>query len=322
MPIELTLSNEGPLNFLPGLPANYNGPILQGGVSLSAKVNTASVVLQELNGAEYSIRFWIGKFLKNIIGSRQILNRGLNSYFLLKGGLRKDVAALGKLHVRQDQYACFFSDPVLCKAQFEKDTEYKVLDIFYSPRLLQELLPFFPELNAVIGSTGPGLLSEKTCWMLPSMKEITNQLLNCPYNEATRQFYFDLKVRELLYQVLENSLKRNPTQHQYTPWEIARIHQARNIIESHISSKPPTIRSLSKQVALNEFKLKAGFRKFFNSGIFSWAMEKKMQHARQLLLTTDKPIKEIASLVGYKRTGNFITAFRKRFGMTPGSLRR
>jgi len=41
-----------------------------------------------------------------------------------------------------------------------------------------------------------------------------------------------------------------------------------------------------------------------------------------LLQTTNKPIKEICTLVGYPRTTNFITAFRKRFGVTPGSFRR
>jgi AraC-like DNA-binding protein len=41
-----------------------------------------------------------------------------------------------------------------------------------------------------------------------------------------------------------------------------------------------------------------------------------------LLLTTNKPIKDICSSVGYPRITNFITAFRRRFGVTPGSLRR
>jgi AraC-like DNA-binding protein len=34
------------------------------------------------------------------------------------------------------------------------------------------------------------------------------------------------------------------------------------------------------------------------------------------------PIKQICVLTGYARMTNFITAFRKKFGYTPGSLRR
>jgi AraC-like DNA-binding protein len=154
------------------------------------------------------------------------------------------------------------------------------------------------------------------------MKEIMNQLLETPYDDATRQFYFDLKVRELLYQMLQNAYKRKPTELSYTPWEVAKIHNARTILESYISQKPPTIKSLAKQVALNEFKLKAGFRQYFNVSIFEWLMEQKMQYAKYLLLNSNRPVKDICVMVGYPFTTNFITAFRKRFAMTPGSLRR
>ena len=240
---------------------------------------------------------------------------------MLKNSIRKEVNHVEKIHIREGQYSCFQTDQTTCKIRFEKNIEYTAINLFYSPKLLQELLPFFPELKDVL-SSGSIMISAKACWTLPSMKEIINQLLNCPYDVTTRQFYFDLKVRELLYQMLENTYKRDHKKYVFRPWEVSRIHQARTILESHIAKKPPSIRSLSKQVALNEFKLKTGFRQYFNTGIFEWLMEEKMQHAKTLLLTTNKPIKDVCSLVGYPRTTNFITAFRRRFGMTPGSLRR
>lgn len=323
MAIELTLSDGGGLlEFQPGLPADYNGPILRGAIGLSAKTNTGQIIIQELAGDQYSIRFSIARFFKKITATGNIKKQGLYSYFMLKNGLRKEFDSIGKIHLRQDQYSCFFTDPTVCKAKFEKNIEYRAIDLFYTAKLLEELLPFFPELKDVLTASSSVMLPEKKCWTLPSMQEITNQLLNCPYDQATRQFYFDLKVRELLYQMLENAYKKKTGVQSFTPWETARIHDARSILEKYISKKPPTIRSLSKQVALNEFKLKTGFRQYFNAGIFEWLMEEKMQHAKHLLLTTNKPIKDICSLVGYPRTTNFITAFRRRFGMTPGSIRR
>jgi AraC-like DNA-binding protein len=322
MNIELTLSNGGPLEFQPGLPADYSGPILRGAVALSATSNDGHVTIQELAGELYSIRLTVGRFFKRISASGNILTQGLYSYFMMKNEVRKEIASIGKLHLRQDQYTCFFTEPTACKARFEKNKEFRSLDIFYSPQLLEELLPFFPELKNVL-TTPPGLiLPGKTWWALPTMKEITNQVLDCPFDDATTQFYFDLKVRELLYQILQNAFKRKPTELSYTPWEVAKIHDARTILESYIPKKPPTIKSLAKQVALNEFKLKAGFRQYFNVSIFEWLMEQKMQYAKHLLLNTNKPVKDICVLVGYPRTTNFITAFRRRFGMTPGSLRR
>ncbi|MBS4063349.1 MAG: helix-turn-helix transcriptional regulator [Chitinophagaceae bacterium] len=320
--MELTLSNGNPLKFEPGLPSDYSGPILCGASSFQAKSNLAELVIQELHGEYYTIRFLIGKFLKKINARGWIHSNGLYSYFMLKNGTRKRINTIGNLHIRQDQYACFFTESSDCSAVFEKTNEFRALDVFYSPKLLEELLPYFPELKNVMLSSSGIILPGKPCWSLPSMKEIINQILNCPYDEATRQFYFDLKVRELLYQLLETTFKKNPSQQYFTPFEIARIHEARDILESYISKKPPSLRTLSRKVALNEYKLKTGFKQYFNTSIFDWLIDRKMQYAKHLILTTNRPIKDICAMVGYPRTTNFITAFRRRFGMTPGSLRR
>ena len=321
MAIELTLAHDERLDLQYGLPPDYRGPILRGGINFSTKTNLAELVLQEIPGENYSIRFVSGKILKRISARGWVHTLGLYCYFMLKNGIRKRFDSIGKLHLRQDQYACFFTEPTNCSAVFDKNDEFRALDFFYSPKLLEELFPIFPELKSLLELPGT-ILAGKARWALPSMKEITNQILNCPYDEATRQFYFDLKVRELLFQILENTYKKKVNEKIFTPWETARIHEARTILETYISKKPPSIKSLSKQVALNEFKLKNGFRQFFNTGIFEWLWERRMQHARHLILTTNTPIKEISATVGYPLTTSFITAFRRRFGVTPGALRR
>lgn len=321
MKMECILLNGEFWNLHSGFSPNYRDIILKGAVVRSTKSDSAELTVQELSGEHYSIRYSIGRFFKKIKAEGTIKIAGLYSCFMLKHGLRKEVSGIGKLHIRQDQYTSFFTEQTSCVATFESDAEYRAIDIFYSPSLLEELIPFFPELKAVLDSSTV-VLPGKVRWCLPSMKEIINQVLNCPYDEATRQFYIDLKVRELLYQMLETAFKRNDKEYYFTPWEIKRIHDARSILETYISKKPPLIRALSKQVALNEFKLKTGFKQHFNSGIFEWLIEQKMQEAKKLLLTTNKPIKEIASMVGYPLSTSFITAFRRRFGMTPRSLRR
>lgn len=322
MAIELTLSTGGgPLEFTKGLPIDYNGPLLRGAIAISAKTNDGQITVQELTGDDYSIRFSVVKFLKRITATGNISVPGLYSYFMLKNGIRKEFKSIGKLHLRQDQYCCLFTEPTTCKARFEKNIEYRTLDIFYSPQLIEELVPYFPELRQVMNESPVAVLSEKKCWMLPSMSQITTEILNCSYDETTCRFYYDLKIRELLYQMLENVYKRKATDHNYTPWEVAKIHDAKKIMEGYISKKPPSFRALTRQVALNGLKLKKGFRQFFNMGMFEWLAEQKMQYARELVLTTNKPIKKIAELVGYTRSTNFITAFRKRFGVTPRSLR-
>jgi len=308
--------------FAKGLPVGYKGPVLVGAVCCFTQSNLSEIVLQELQGEGYSIRLVIGKFLRRVHAKGWIHKEGLYSNLMFKNSTRKKLLNLGETHLREGQYSCFYTQPSDCSSFVEEDKEFRMLDLFYSPVLLEELVPFFPELRSVIG-THPGILiTQKPFWLPITIKEIANQLFNCPYDESTRQFYFDLKIRELLYHMLENVFKQNMNELSFTPWEINRIHEAKRILLEHIASKPPSIRRLSKLVALNEYKLKKGFQKYFNTSIGQWMQEQKLHYSRELILNTNRPIKEICGLVGYPLTTNFITAFRKRFGVTPGDLRR
>ena len=320
--IEIILSNDSILEFQPGLPTDYKGPLLRGATAIYGGTNLAEIVLQQLTGVNYFIRLSAGKFLDRIFARGWTEQYGLYSNFMLKNEARIEMSTMGRFHLRKDQYICCLTKENSCSLQFGKHEDFRSLEFFYSPKLLQELVPFFPELEYLLQESPQTILNGKTGWSVPSIHEITSQILDCPYDETTRQFYYDLKVRELLFQLLEISFKRSVKSYYFTPFEISRIHEARSILEKSIGKKPPTIKSLSKQVALNEFKLKSGFRKYFHSGIFEWLLRQKMQQAKQLILNTNKPIKEIASMVGYPRTTNFITAFRKQFGITPGALRR
>ncbi len=48
----------------------------------------------------------------------------------------------------------------------------------------------------------------------------------------------------------------------------------------------------------------------------------RMRRALELLRESDKSVKEIASLLGYAQPPNFVRAFKRTFGESPGGLRR
>lgn len=322
MIFDLLPDGDEPLQFTPGLPIGYKGPLLAGAVCNYSKNRFSELILQELHGEEYSIGLIAGKFLKRLYSKGRIHTKGLYSLLMFKDGVRKKTRHLGATHIREGQYSCFYTKPGDLGIHFDEGKELCMLNLFYSPRLLEDLVPYFPELRSVIENGTGTFITQKPHWLSTAIKEITNQLLCCPYDETTRQFYIGLKVRELLYQMLEDTYKQDAARLSFTPWEISRIHEVPAILRKHITSKPPSIRELSKLVALNEYKLKTGFRQFFNSSIGKWIQEEKLQESRKWLVETNKPIKEISRLVGYPLTTNFITAFRKRFGVTPGDLRR
>ena len=139
--------------------------------------------------------------------------------------------------------------------------------------------------------------------------------------ENLRRFYFENKIKEFLFLILAQSSKKLPVQEKFPRHEVDAVHHARSIVLDDIE-KHLTIPDISKKVGLNEFKLKLVFKQVFGIGVFETLIQARMQKARSLILETDKPIKEVACLTGYERITGFISAFRKHFGYTPGSLRR
>lgn len=317
-----TFEDISELNSIPGIPKGYSGPVLPGANQFQLRTNYLELFIQELKREEYSIRLVIGNVLQKILASKWMQKEGLYVNFMLQNGVRKHIESIGKLHTRPGFHSLFYTTPTNCSAVFDSTDELKLLGIYYSPELLGELKPYFPDFDKAIKKKTATFQINQTIWTIPSLTKAINELIECPYSEQSKQYFFDLKVREILFQLLELTCRQTNKQYYYTSFEVGKIHKVKSILENSIDQKPPTIKSLAKQVALNEFKLKTGFRQLFHSSLFQFITDQKMHVAHHLLLNSDKPIKEIAGLVGYPLTTNFITAFRKKFGYTPGALRR
>lgn len=63
------------------------------------------------------------------------------------------------------------------------------------------------------------------------------------------------------------------------------------------------------------------FQALSGLSVMAYAREQRLQRARRLLTKSEKAIKVIAHEVGYRHDSDFVTAFRKRFGVTPRNYR-
>ena len=163
----------------------------------------------------------------------------------------------------------------------------------------------------------------QTRQMLSATKKVVQQVLNCPYQGVTKRLYLESKTIELiaysLHQVSESQkqpLQRPPLK----PAEAERIRWAEKILLDNLSN-PPSLAALAKQVELNEYKLKVGFRQLLGTTAFGCLREHRMQQARQLLMTRPLSVVEVARTVGYASETSFSAAFKERFGMSPSIYR-
>jgi AraC-like DNA-binding protein len=145
--------------------------------------------------------------------------------------------------------------------------------------------------------------------------------MKCPYDEGLRKQYFENKVNDYLFEILIKTFSEKPASVKISAEENEAVFNARDLIKADLT-KHLSIKEISRIVRLNEFKLKNGFKEKFRAGIFEYLLQERMATARQLIIETNKPMKEIASLTGFNQITNFITAFKKYFGHTPGELRR
>lgn len=106
----------------------------------------------------------------------------------------------------------------------------------------------------------------------------------------------------------------------YSSFERKALLEAKEILSDNYSS-PPTIPELAKMVALNEHKLKTGFRKTYGKSIYEYVRSLRMRNASHLLENIDLSISEIAGMVGYVNTSHFASAFRNEYGLNPSDFR-
>ena len=151
--------------------------------------------------------------------------------------------------------------------------------------------------------------------------KLANELFNSPFTNELHNIYLQSKVLEIIYNQFKEFEKCfckkefNCEKIKLSNEDIQALYQARDIIL--LTHDFPDLSTLARKVAINEFKLKFGFKKLFNTTPGNMILEHKMIHAKQLLESTEYSVSEVAFYVGYKYQQSFSNAFFQFFGVRP-----
>jgi len=206
---------------------------------------------------------------------------------------------------------------------FKKDFQTKSLNIILKKSFLEKHLLDKKEGEKIINN-----LQNKYCNVLLKDTKtnvqtsiIAKQIYSSQFTGSLEKVFLHSKVLELLYLELDSITKKtniskiNPKV-KFSPYDIEAIHEAKKILLNNMQN-PPSIIELSKQVKLNEFKLKIGFKKFFETTPYKLLHEYRMQKAKTLLETGDFNVTEVSNIIGYKYIHSFSKVFAKKFGVLP-----
>ncbi|PZO35598.1 MAG: AraC family transcriptional regulator [Shackletoniella antarctica] len=199
------------------------------------------------------------------------------------------------------------------------DQDYLAVDIHLDPTLLTALIESH---SAMLSKTLQNMLAGECKFpfvdpiaITPGMQTALWQILQCPYQGLTQTLYLEAKSLELIalfLDAIDDGSTSQPVLHRD---DLERIHQARQILQNNLQT-PPSLIDLARQVGLNDRKLKEGFRQAFNTTVFGYLTQQRMEKACQLLVQ-QRSVAAVAAIVGYASPTAFSGAFRRRLGMTP-----
>lgn len=112
-----------------------------------------------------------------------------------------------------------------------------------------------------------------------------------------------------------------------TPKSQPRFVRKRDIVRrlhddlAHRQGKAPTLRQLASRCGISPKTLNEQFMQVYGLSIHSYVSKCQLRDAHAALLESSVPMKVLAERLGYSHVNNFIHAFSKRFGYSPGSLR-
>lgn len=145
------------------------------------------------------------------------------------------------------------------------------------------------------------------------------EAMNTQFTGQARRLFAQARVLDYLVQLLQfvhaDQGERGERRHQK---RIRELHDYLTGLEGRL----PTLSDLARDFGLSAQRLNQAFVVEYGQSIFSYMTEHRLAEAHALLTTDAMPMKLLAARLGYSHVNHFITAFKKKYGYPPGSLRK
>jgi AraC family transcriptional activator of pyochelin receptor len=152
------------------------------------------------------------------------------------------------------------------------------------------------------------------------IQQVLQQIIHCQYTDDLKKLFLLSKSIELLVLCADAYEISNREQFIKSTADKEKLIAVRDLVNERVQD-PPNLSEIARTVGLNEYKLKRGFREMFNNTVFGYLSDQRLYLAQRYLKDTRKTAAEISYELGYSTPQHFNNAFRKKFGVTPASVR-
>lgn len=157
-----------------------------------------------------------------------------------------------------------------------------------------------------------------------SYQKMVENILDIKNAETEKYDFFQLKVYSDMYEIfyllfakkhimiidVENKSKKYRA-----------LVRVTNYIDEHYT-EGISLDEVAGQTGISRYYVSHLFKELMNTTFVGYVNELRLNRAAMLLVTSDKPIIEIASISGFNNLSNFNRAFKMHFGKTPSAYRK
>jgi len=224
---------------------------------------------------------------------------------------------------KADQYNLLFGSQMEFSTNLQKGN-YRIMEVHFLFSYLQKWANYIPFLQRFLYRIKQDVTGSMFDMNLNASHEIITiikQIIFCAFKDDIKTMYIEGKALELLTACLNKGTKVNNNPILLKESDKEKLSIAKQYLLENLDQNCTT-EELARIAGISEWVLKRGFRQLFSVPIHEFLLIKRMEKAKELLLTTDKPVKDIAYLTGYSNKSNFTNAFKKRFGYSPGYFKK
>ncbi|MDD7391151.1 MAG: AraC family transcriptional regulator [Lachnospiraceae bacterium] len=131
-------------------------------------------------------------------------------------------------------------------------------------------------------------------------------------------FFMHRCLTDLFCTLIQNTLPQTDEDAQKTPHYLSDMKRR---LEKNYD-QPFQLSDFEQHYKISKYRLCREFSARFGKPPLQFLNQIRLNHAKEMLLTTDLSIHEISSLVGYENPTHFINLFKKYNGTTPGAFRK
>lgn len=126
------------------------------------------------------------------------------------------------------------------------------------------------------------------------------------------------QLRQSLQDALQTVTKKSDGQEYY----LQRFEKIRDYIQQHYSDPNLDATTIAEHYNMSPSTITRLFKKYNHTGFLEYVHQTRVEKASELLQTTDLPISEISTLVGYTNAATMNRAFKAHAKSTPSMIRK